>query len=124
MDFVHDALSRAGVELANGPHREVLDGSNALRAHFERTHDDSQTPELAALWADTVALLALIDANPGLHDQLDQAAWGHVANAVERVASSPNYVPDEGGLPPLTTMLAVLERLSSSRYPESIGVEQ
>jgi hypothetical protein len=65
-----------------------------------------------------VALLALIDANPGLHDRVDRSAWGHVANAVERVASSPNYVPGANGLPDLATIFAVLDRLSSSRYPE------
>jgi hypothetical protein len=49
---------------------------------------------------------------------VDHAAWGHVSNAVERVASSPNFIPGTDGLPDLDAMFAVLDRLSSSKYPE------
>ena len=69
-------------------------------------------------WLVTAALLALLDANPGLHDQVDHSAWGHISNAVERVASSRNFTPGMGGLPDLDKMLALLARLSISKYPE------
>lgn len=117
-EIIRDRLRRAGVDLDAGPNREVLDASDALHAHVERIPSSSPAPDLAALWRAAVALLALIDANPGLPDQADRSAWGHVANAVERVASSPNYVPGADSLPDLAAMFAVLERLSSSRYPE------
>ena len=65
-----------------------------------------------------MALTAVVDDNPGLHDRIDRSAWGYIANAVERVASSPNYAPGVYGLPDLDTMFAVLDRLSSSKYPE------
>lgn len=123
-DFMRDELRRAGVDLEDGPNRDVFEASNALYADVQRTPPDSLAPELAALWRAAEALLALIDANPGLPNQLDHAAWGHVANAVERVASSPHYSPGEDGLPYLAAMFAALQRLSASRYPEPCQVEQ
>lgn len=117
-DVVRDRLRRAGVDMDGGPNREVLDASDALYAHVESTPSESTAPELAALWNDAVTLLAMIDTNPGLSGQVDCSAWGYVANAVERVASSKNFAPGVDGLPDLATMFEVLERLSSSRYPE------
>ena len=122
-DFVRGQLRRAGVDLDSGPNQEVLDASDALHADVERTPSSSPAPDLAALWSKAVALVGLIDANPGLQSQVDHSAWGHVANAVERVASSPTYAPGADGLPDLAAMFAVLELLSSSRYPESREVE-
>ena len=116
--FVHDQLRRAGVNLDAGPNKQVIDASDALSALLERTPSKSLALDLAQLWSDAVGLLELIDPNLGMHDQLAHSAWGCVANAVELIASSPNYAPGAEGLPDLATMLAVLERLSSSRYPE------
>lgn len=117
-DFMLDGLQRSGVDMTSGPNRNVYDASNALHEHVERTPSGSPSPELAALWTDAIALLALIDTSSGLHDQVDCSAWGHIANAVERVVSSPNFEPGASGLPDLATVLSVLDRLSSSRYPE------
>jgi hypothetical protein len=117
-DSMRGDLHRAGVDIDASPNRNVLDASDALHTHVERTPSTSTAPNLAALWREAMTLLALIDANPGLHDRVDHSAWGHIANAVERVASSPNYMPGADGLPDLETMCAVLDRLSSSRYPE------
>lgn len=114
-DFEREQLRRSGVDMDAGRNQEVLDASDALHAHVERC---SSAPDLAGLWEKAEDLLALIEANPGLHDQLDRSAWGHVANAVERVASSSNYVPGAHSLPDLATMFSVLEHLSSSCYPE------
>lgn len=121
-NFVHDQLRRAGVDLETGPHREVLDASDALHDQCRDTPTSGTASELAALWRAAMALLALIDAHPGLHDQLDRSAWGNVAKAVERVASSSAYVPGMDGLPALSTFFSILQRLSSSRYPEARGV--
>jgi len=118
-DFMRSRLRRAGVETDTALNRDVLAASEALYAHVGRTTSESPAPDLAALWNEVMALLALLDANPGLHDQLARPAWGHISNAVERVASSPNYAPGANGLPDLATMFSVLDRLLSSRYPEA-----
>ncbi|MEJ2630919.1 MAG: ATP-binding protein [Acidihalobacter sp.] len=117
-DFVREDLRRAGVNLDAGPDRNVFDASEALSSFIKNTTSSSPMSELAALWNEATTLLNLIDQNPGLHDKVDEPAWGRVANAVERIVSSENYIPGMDGLPNLGAMFAVLERLSSSRYPE------
>lgn len=117
-DYVRSELRRAGVDLDRGPNRDVLDASDALYAQIQRTPSDSPALDLASLWSAAVALLAMVDANPGLHEKLDRSSWGNIGNAVERVASSANYEPGDDGLPDLTLMFAVLQRLSASHYPE------
>jgi hypothetical protein len=117
-DSTREELQRAGVDMDSSPNRVVLDASDALHASVNETPADSDAAKLVTLWSEATALLALIDANPGLHGQVDHSAWGHVSNAVERVASSQNFAPGVDGLPELDTMLAMLARLSASKYPE------
>ena len=117
-------MRRDGVDVDAGPNKAILDASNALDAKYKASPSGSEASVLAALWSDAVALTALMDANPGLHEQVDRSAWGHIANAVERVASSPNYRPGADGLPDLDTMFALLARLSASKYPEPSGKEE
>jgi hypothetical protein len=116
-DLTRWQLQSEGIDPDAGPIREVLDTSDALFAHVGRTTTDSPPTALAALWRDAVALLALVNTNPALESQVERPAIGHVANAVERVASSPNYAPGTDGLPALATMIEILDRLSSSRFP-------
>jgi hypothetical protein len=123
-DWEMEQLRRDGVDMDSGPDRSVLDASNALDAKYKATPGDSDAAALAALWSDAEALVTLVDANPGLHGQVDRSAWGHISNAVERVASSANYVPGADGLPDLDTMFAVLRRLSLSKYPEPSRKEE
>jgi hypothetical protein len=120
-DWEIDGLRREGVDMDTGPDRTVLDASNALYGKYNATPGGSDAAALSTLWSEAETLLALIDANPGLHRKVDRSAWGHVANAVERVASSKNYIPGTDGLPDLDKMFAVLGRLSSSKYPEPSG---
>lgn len=120
-EYVRERLRDEGVDVDGGPNRVILDASDALYASVNATPGASDVSKLAALWTEAMAVLTLIDGNPGLHDQVDHSAWGHVSNAVERVASSRNFTPGADGLPDLDTMLAVLVRLSASRYPERRG---
>ncbi|NJB91692.1 hypothetical protein GGR72_000018 [Xanthomonas arboricola] len=117
-DWEMERLRRDGVNMDAGPNRMVLDASNALNTKYKSTPGDSNAAELAALWLNAMATMTMADDNPGLHEQIDRSAWGHIANAVERVASSPNYAPGVDGLPELDAMFAVLGRLSLSKYPE------
>ncbi|WP_285446530.1 hypothetical protein [Xanthomonas sp. fls2-241-TYG-148] len=117
-DWEMERLRRDGVNMDAGPNRMVLDASNALNAKYKATPGDSNAAALAALWLNAMAMMTMADDNPGLHEQIDRSAWGHIANAVELVASSPNYAPGVDGLPDLDTMFAVLGRLSSNKYPK------
>lgn len=123
-DWEMEQLRQEGVDMDAGPNRMVLDASNALEAKYKATPDDSEAAALVLLWSDAMALTAMVDANPGLHVRVDHSAWGHISNAVERVASSPNYAPGVDGLPDLDTMFAVLDRLSSSKYPGTRETEE
>ena len=116
-DYTRSELRRRVVNMDAGPNREVLDASDALFTRLGRTTTNSPGTDLSALWRDAMALAALIDTNPGLNEGVERPALGYVANVVERVASSPNYAPGTNGLPDLVTMIAVLDRLSSSRFP-------
>lgn len=118
-DWEMEQLRRDGVDMDGGPNRTVLDASNALNAAYKATSSASKAAELAVLWSKTLAVLALVDANPDLHGDVDRSAWGHVANVAERLASSPNFHPGNDGLPDLDSLFAVLRRLSSSPYPLS-----
>lgn len=119
--YVRDGLRQEGVDMDGGPNRVVMEASDALHASVNATPSDSDATKLASLWLEATALLALLDANPGLLDRVDHSAWGHLSNAVERVASSPNFTPGADGLPDLDTLLTVLARLSASKYPEPRG---
>lgn len=122
-DWEMEQLRREGVDVDAAPNRAVLDAANALDAKCKATPNDSEAAVLAALWSNAMAVSAVVDGNPGLHDRIDRTAWGNIANAVERVASSPNYAPGVYDLPDLDTMFAVLDRLSSSKYPEPREVD-
>ena len=117
-DFARNDMRRAGVDIDSGSNQEVFEASEALHELFDRTSSDCSASDLSALWRDSVKLISMIDAASDLHDRVDHSAWGHISNAVERVASSQNYVPGKEGLPDVANMMAVLERLSSSLYPE------
>ncbi|WP_316348247.1 hypothetical protein [Desulfuromonas acetoxidans] len=117
-DYMREELRRTGIDIDTGPNRLVIDSSDELKNHLDRISSDSSTFEFAALWRDITTLLTLLDANPGLHEQIDRSAWIIVANATEMVASNPNYEPGVDGLPEVTSVFAILQRLSLSRYPE------
>jgi len=117
-DFVRDQLRRDGVDLDSGPLPEIFNTSDALDAMVQATPATAAAKDLAGLWTAAIELLALVDANPGLPDQADRSCWGHIGNAVERVAASANYSPGESELPALSEMFSVLRRLSASQYPK------
>ena len=116
--LVRDELCEAGVDVDSGSTRDVLEASDGLEERVGATPTTSDAAELAALWAEAMALLELIDADPDLHAQVHHAAWGNLSNAVQRVASSPNFAPATYGLPSLDSLFVVLDRLSASPYPE------
>ncbi|MDT0636369.1 hypothetical protein, partial [Spectribacter hydrogenoxidans] len=117
-DFLRDELRRAGVNLETGALRGLVDASESLGALIERTPSDSPAPDLAALWNRAAELIVQIDEIQDIPKELARLAWGHIATGIERLVSSPNYTPGSHGMPDLHEMLALLERLSSSQFPE------
>ncbi|MDC6166578.1 hypothetical protein [Paucibacter sp. XJ19-41] len=117
-DWTRERLRREGIDPHAEPQRTVREASNTLYERLGKTPEDHPRPYLAGLWAEAVALVILLDLAPGLHEQVDMPAWGHVSNVAERIASSPNYSPDVAGLPSLPVLFALLQRLSASPYPK------
>lgn len=116
-EYLREQLRRTGVDVEAGPDRPVLDASETLYGLLKRTQSDSAAPQFAALWNQAVALLALLDTSPTVSELTSRSAWGHVGNAIERVASGVNHMPSQDGMPELATMFTMLDRLSASPYP-------
>uniref|UniRef100_Q07SV9 Uncharacterized protein n=1 Tax=Rhodopseudomonas palustris (strain BisA53) TaxID=316055 RepID=Q07SV9_RHOP5 len=112
-------LSRQGVNVDEGIDAQMLAQSEALYELLQQTPADSDAGGLAALWAATEATIAFFDAHADrLHEHVEQPVWGHVSNAVERIAGSSAYVPGTSGMPTIELLLSVLRRLWVSRFPE------
>jgi hypothetical protein len=117
-DLKIERLSREGIDPHTEPQRTIREASDALYERLRQTPDDNPRPYLAALWSEAVALMVLLDAAQVLHEEIDMAAWGHVSNVVERIASSSTYSPEVDGLPSLPALFSLLQRLSASPYPK------
>ena len=113
-------LARQGVNVDDGIDARVLAQSETLSDLVQQTPGDGDVAALAALWAEVEATVALFDAHAHeLNENLEQPVWGHISNAVERIAGNGSYIPGADGLPPLYLLLSVLRRLWTSRFPES-----
>ncbi|WP_260696648.1 P-loop NTPase family protein [Rhizobium laguerreae] len=112
-------LESEGVDLDNGPDATMIAQSEALHRLVTETDAKSSVAELAGLWTQVQVTIAMYDAHAGvLHERVEQPVFGHVSNAVERIAASEAYRSVSPGLPSIEQLLAVLRRLWSSRFPE------
>jgi hypothetical protein len=112
-------LAGEGVDTEEGVDAQMLSQSEALFELVQATPSTSGAAALGALWAATLATIALYDAHAeALHDKVEQPVWGHISNAVERIVDADAYVPGTDGLPSIDALLGILERLWASRFPE------
>lgn len=113
-------LAGEGVDVEEGVDAQMLSLSESLYEKVGATPSGSGGSELAELWADVLATIAFYDAHAdALHEKVEQPVWGHISNAVERIARAKAYTPGECGLPPIEELLALLRRLWASRFPEA-----
>ncbi len=119
-DIIDGFLARDGVDLESEPDRTVRAASRSLEEAFNLRQDEGAAEDVGILWRLTRTLVEAIDKAkaPAAHPQLLHASWGAVSNAVERIANSSTYDPNAPGQPSLVTLLALIERLSTSPYPE------
>jgi len=119
LGLTRSLLSSEGVNVDEGVDARMVAQSEALYELLQATPSNSEPSKLAALWSATEATIELFDAHAGeLHERVEQAVWGHISNAAERLASSAAYVPGTSSLPTMEALLAVLRRLWASRFPE------
>ena len=119
-DIVDSMLQSGGANLERSPDREIRAASRMVEDDLKLDTESADVKTLAALWDHTVELVHALNAGEAgaPHPQLVHSSWGAVCNAVERLTKSPSYEPGADGLPDLATMLALIDRLSASPYPE------
>jgi hypothetical protein len=117
--MMRSMLRREGVDVQEPTNARMIAQSDHLHELVGRTPTTSDAGTLAALWEATEATLAMYDREAaGLHENLEQPVWGHISNAVERIAKSDAYVPGTAGMPSIEALLMRLRRLWASRFPE------
>lgn len=113
-------LADEGVDVGEGIDAQMLNLSEALYEKVQATPSASEGAAFAELWAAAVETLAFWDANAATLDaKVEQPVWGHISNAVERIAGAAAYAPGVDGMPSMEQLLAVLRRLWASRFPET-----
>ncbi|BBB12237.1 hypothetical protein SPYCA_1495 [Sphingopyxis sp. FD7] len=113
-------LAGEGVDVDEGIDAQMLALSEALYEKVQATPSASEGAAFAELWAAAVETLAFWDANAAALDaKVEQPVWGHISNAVERIAGAAAYAPGVDGMPSMEQLLAVLRRLWASRFPET-----
>lgn len=112
-------LAREGVDTEEGPDAQMIEQSEKLSDLVQNTPSASDAAVLGVLWAATRATIDMYDANAAaLHEKVEQPVWGNISNAVERIVAAPDYIPGADGLPLIEELLAILDRLWASRFPE------
>ncbi|HEX5754421.1 MAG TPA: hypothetical protein VFZ09_50020 [Archangium sp.] len=119
-DIVESLLRSEGADLERSPDREIRAASRQLEDHLKQNEQDADAVFLARLWADILDVVVLLDKGAAQepHPRLVHSSWGAVSNGVERLAKSIAYSPGAKGLPELDPLLALIDRLSASPYPE------
>lgn len=114
----HSLLADEGVDVDAGVDAQMLAQSEALYEMVGATPSPSDAAALRALWGAARATIDFYDANArALHEKVEQPVWGHISNAVERIARAKAYVPGTDGMPTIIELLGVLRRLWASRFP-------
>ena len=119
-DIVDSMLQSGGADLERSPDREIRAASRKVEDDVKLGGENANAVTLTALWGHIVELVEALDAGDANspHPQLVHSSWGAVCNGVELLAKSAAYDPAAAGLPDLATMLALIDRLSASPYPE------
>ena len=119
-NFVDSMLQRSGANLEESPDREIRAASRLVEEAVKALPEDADASTLAVLWEHAASLARLLDAAVASppHPKLAHSSWGALSNAVEKLAASKAYEPGTSGMPELNDLIALIDRLSASPYPE------
>ncbi len=114
-------LESSGVNLEHPPDRDIRIVARALEEVLKNADKKPSLVEIRQLWTALSAIVCAIDVavDPKPHIETLRASWGAVSNAVERIAQSKAYDPNSETEPTLDAMLAMIERLLQSPFPEA-----
>ncbi|WP_354681958.1 hypothetical protein [Cupriavidus necator] len=119
--IVDSVLRIGGADLERSPDREIRAASRKVEDRIRAGREKEGIVALASLWRDILELVEALDAGAATepHPELVHASWGAVSNGVERIAESAAYIPKTDSLPDIDALLALIDRLSASSYPEA-----
>lgn len=120
-DFTDRHLRRQGVDLDGDADGAVRDVGRVLDDLLRDLRDDDNHPAIVEkIWPAARALMAKIAClrHAGLHSATLHASWGAIGNALEIVAKSEAYRPDQGENPSILRLLRILDQMMRSPYPE------
>jgi len=119
-EIVDRLLGMSDSERERSPNREIRSASRKVEQRVKSGGQSSDVATLTALWQDVVELVGALDDGEEGHPQqmLVHASWGAVCNGIEILAKSAAYEPGQWGMPSLDALLALIDRLVESEYPE------
>jgi hypothetical protein len=119
-DIVDSLLRHEGADLSKGRDKAVRESTRKLEAMLHELTGECDAAQVGQLWTAARNVLAILDdASDGTaHAQVQQASWGAVGNAVEKIAEARAYAPDVADHPRLDEITALVDRLSANPYPE------
>lgn len=119
-DITDRLLERDGVDLEQGPDQELRAVARPLDQLVRSWPNDAGPEQVSELWRAAARVLETIQRldDPPPRTETLHATWGSVSNAVEKIAGAEAYNPDDEEHPSLSELLALVDRMSLSQYPE------
>ncbi len=121
--LVEGLLMSDGANLDRSPEREIRAASRRLEDRLKQQNNDLAGDSLVSVWRDIDAVIRQLDGAAGQapHPEVVHSSWGAISNGVESIAKSKAYSPELPGLPDLNSLLALIDRLTTSPYPSHDG---
>ena len=122
-DIVDSLLRSQGVDTHAGPDGTVMDAVRSLKQLLKDNGESFDQAGVTTIWAHIQNVVKPIDQQAGAMAKAEtlHAAWGYVSNGAVQIAESDAYKPGVEGNPSTDELLALLDRLSESPYPEASG---
>jgi hypothetical protein len=119
-NIVDSMLANEGADLSKGPDKAVRDPTRELEELLRDRTGECDAPQVGQLWNAARKVLAILNDTPDgtAHTEVQRASWGAVGNAVEKIVDAKAYSPDLPHHPGLDEIIALVDRLAASPYPE------
>lgn len=120
-DIVDSLLRSQGVDPNAGLDGAVMESVRPLKACLKANAETLDKAGVTTIWEYIQNVVVVIDRQCGAAANAEtvHAAWGYVSNGAVRIAENDAYKPGDEGNPTTDELLALLDRLSESPYPES-----
>jgi hypothetical protein len=117
-NVVESLLKSSGVDLQRSADLEIRNVAQPLETFLKTVEKRGDDREIEQLWTMVQAVVGTIERVTEPHAESLHSSWGAVSNAIERIAQNKSYDPTKPGVPSLDALIALIERLMESPYPE------